>query len=275
MQTIIKMTRKHVALYIISRPMRWFSGAKLFCALLSRQSTVTLPSDGVRLSCGLRGGTGLWCALTGLDYEQELAQFIKLIKPGDVIFDIGANIGTYTIRAAHRTGPSGQVFSFEPISLTFNRLKHAISINGAINVRAYCNAIGKESGTATIHDGGRESSAGLLTNTGNAYQVEIVTLDEFTESLQLDRVDWVKMDIEGAEPLVVRGALKVIEKFKPAFLFENHDGGPETQRLLGNVGYRIGHFGESMRLVPSTNGTNLFAIHPDNPRSARLLGSGV
>jgi len=269
------ITKKHIALYVIPRPKRWYASAKILFSLLLRQSTVTLPSDGVRLCCGLRGGTGSWCALSGLDYEQELAQFINLIKPGDVILDIGANIGTYTIRAARKTGSSGHVFAFEPLSSTFNRLKQAISINGISNITAYCKAVGIESGTVTIHDGGRESSAGLLTNTGNAHQVQMVSLDAFADTLQLDRVDWVKMDIEGAEPLVVQGALKIIEHFKPAFLFENQEGGSETQQLLGLVGYRIGHFSENMRLVPSTKGTNLFAIHPDNPRSARLLDAGA
>jgi FkbM family methyltransferase len=253
--------------YLLKRPHKWGSAVRLASGLACKRPTVGLASDGVWLFSGTSKGAGIWCALTGLDYEKELTQLLRLLRPGQVFVDIGANIGTYSIRASQALGSSGKVFAFEPLDSNRSRLLAGKEANQAGNVIVVAAAVGDRNATVTLHDAGRESSASLNHVTGRKFSVRMVSLDSFVEEAGLRRLDWIKMDIEGAEPLVVKGARKTIEQFKPAFLFENHEGGPETRRLLEGAGYRIGRLTENGILEAATQGTNLFAFHPDNPNS--------
>jgi len=261
-----------LAKYVLLRPSRWGPALRLISALIRQQSTVRLRSDGVWLFAGASRGSGIWCALTGLDYEKELPQMIHMMRPGMVFVDVGANVGTYSIRAARLLGLSGKVFSFEPLQANRNRLEAAIAANATHNVVVSAAAVGDRNGMVTLYDAGRESSASVCHTTGIAFNARMITLDTFVDETGLQRLDWIKMDIEGAEPLVVRGARELIHRFKPAFLFENHEGGAETQHLLHAAGYIIGRISENGLLEKTETGTNLFAFHPENADSRAVLG---
>jgi FkbM family methyltransferase len=221
---------------------------------------VRVASDGIWLFCGTTRGAGIWCAMTGLDYEPELRQILALLKPGQVFLDIGANIGTYSIRAAKRVGPEGRVFSFEPLDINKLKLDAAIKANNITNIVVMQAAVGDRDGVVTIHDGGRESSASVFHSTGRAFDTRMMSVDRFVAESGIQQLDWIKMDIEGYEPVALAGMQQVLKVFRPHFLFENHEGGSETCCILHASGYRIGPFSHCNKWRDSTSDENLFAI---------------
>jgi FkbM family methyltransferase len=259
--------------FLLSHPRTWPSALRLGLALALKRSTVRVASDGIWLFCGTSRGAGIWCAVTGLDYEKELPRFLGFLRPGQVFVDIGANIGTYTIRAAKILGPSGRVFAFEPLETNRSRLDAAIQANKVTNVQLVAAAIGDRDARVTIHDGGRESSASIYYSTGRAFDVNMMTLDRFVEEAAMPQLDWVKMDIEGLEPLALAGMSRVVDRFRPHFIFENHEGGPETCRMLGQCEYRIGNFDNSNIWHDGTFGENLFAVAAE--KLSNLITSNI
>jgi FkbM family methyltransferase len=246
--------------FVVQHPRKWSSALRLGVALPLKLNTVRIASDGIWLFCGTTRGAGIWCALTGLKYEKELTQFLGFLNPGEVFVDIGANIGTYAIRAAKCLGHTGMVFAFEPLEANLARLNSGVRANGVTNIEVVAAAIGDRDAMVSIHDGGRESSASIGHTTGRSFDVRMVTLDRFYQSIGMKRLDWIKMDIEGQEPVALAGMSHVIDAFRPNFLFENHEGGAETCRLLQELGYRIGHFDQVNGWQDGMFGENLFAI---------------
>jgi FkbM family methyltransferase len=247
--------------YIIYRPSKWPAASQLLFALSTRRKRTTIFSDGIFLQCGIGGGKGVWCALTGLDYEKELIDFINLLKPSDIVFDIGANIGTYAIRSAKKLEPFGQVFAFEPLDENHEMLLHSCTLNSVNNITVVKKAVGDKVGTVIFSHSGRNSSAKILAEPNkDSRSVEIITLDDFVEQNRVEQIDWIKMDIEGAEPLVLEGMKKTLKFFQPSFLFENHEGGKKTCDILLANGYKIGSFNKG-HFEETVKSENLFAIH--------------
>jgi hypothetical protein len=85
-------------------------------------------------------------------------------------------------------------------------------------------------------------------------------------------LDWIKMDIEGYEPVALAGMQQVLKAFRPHFLFENHEGGSESCRILHAHGYRIGSFNHCNKWQDSTSDENLFAIAEEKLSS--LISAG-
>ena len=246
--------------FFLRHPYTWLSALRLGLALALKRSTVRIDSDGVRLFSGTSQGTGIWCAVSGLQYEKELPIFLSLLRPGQVFIDIGANIGTYTIRAAQILGTFGRVVAFEPLNANRTRLIAAIDANQVKNVKVVQAAIGDRDATVTIHDAGRASSASIGHTTGRAFVVQMVTLDRYATESGLQQLDWIKMDIEGAEPLALLGMLRTIKTFRPRFLFENETGGAEATQILAGLDYVIGSFTKDGSFIETSSGGNLFAL---------------
>src|SRR5262249_61828421 len=152
-----------------------------------------------------------------------------VLKPGDVAVDAGAHIGFFTMHLADAVGAGGRVYAFEPLDTNAVLLERSIAENryhdGVIVRRA---AVGAASGTATLtfpletlNSGGayllRDGTSAL---TGNERRrVPLVALDD----LDIRRpVRFIKMDVEGAEPLVVRGAARILREDRPLLLSELH-----------------------------------------------------
>jgi len=163
-------------------------------------------------------------------YERDEVAFAKsALKPGDVAIDAGAHIGFFTMHLADAVGASGRVYAFEPLDGNAELLERSIDENRyhdrVVFQRA---AVGARSGTATLtfpletlNSGGayllRDGTSAL---TGNVQRrVPLVALDE----LDIRRpVRFIKMDVEGAEPLIVRGAARILREDRPTLLSELH-----------------------------------------------------
>ena len=163
-------------------------------------------------------------------YEREEAAFARrVLKPGDVAVDVGAHIGFFTMQMAAAVGADGRVYAFEPFDANADLLERSI-LENAFDDRIFFRraAVGAAPGRAvltfpveTLNSGGayllREGTAPLAGNLTKP--VPVVALD----ALDLRRpVTFIKMDVEGAEPQVVRGAVKILAEDRPIILSELH-----------------------------------------------------
>jgi FkbM family methyltransferase len=227
--------------------------------------SIRLRRQGITMIVGSKFGEGSWQGISGLDYEPELRQILARVKEGDIILDIGANIGSYTLRLAKKAGLSGRVIAFEALEKNARLLQANIEANHLTNVTVVNKALGESSGLVTMYSDGHSSSASLMQV--NAFQpsgqTEMVRGDDIVEELKLPRIDWIKIDIEGAETIALRGLRHTIARFKPRILFENARAAEETRALLQGLGYLVGVFDAHDQLqqdLGQGNFGNLFAI---------------
>jgi FkbM family methyltransferase len=150
----------------------------------------------------------------------------KVLRPGMVFLDIGAHHGLYTLVAAKRLGANGTVVAFEPSAREFRRLCLHIRLNGMRSVLAEPIALGAEESKQTFFQivSGDNTRGGLRPPASSdrvtETSVETARLDDCVERLALDRVDIVKLDVEGGELEVLEGASMVLAKFRPLFICE-------------------------------------------------------
>lgn len=137
------------------------------------------------------------------------------IEPGQTVVDAGAHIGSFALMAAKRVGPTGRVLAFEPSPDTFALLRRNLELNPMPWVRLHALALGTRSGLATLHaaEPGRGNPAAdtLMPAEGRMpVQVAVRPLDEVLAEDGVTRVDHLKVDVEGAELLVLDGAPKTL-----------------------------------------------------------------
>jgi len=146
-------------------------------------------------------------------YETEL--FKGIVKKGMVVVDIGANIGYYTLIAAGLVGENGKVFAFEPEPESYALLVRNIEANGYKNVVPVQKAVSNKVGTTRLFlspDGNTSWHRIYDAHDGwNFIEIETVTLDEFFKDKE-DRIDVIKMDVEGAEMAVLQGMSQILKR---------------------------------------------------------------
>lgn len=144
-------------------------------------------------------------SLYGVYEECETRFFENHVKTGDTVVDIGANIGYYTLLFAKRVGPSGRVYSFEPEPTNFAVLTENVRMNRYGNVTLVNKAVSNDSGIIKlfISEDNEAGHSTAVSVAARAVDVESVRIDEYLA--QLDRVDFVKMDIEGGECHAIKG----------------------------------------------------------------------
>lgn len=154
-------------------------------------------------------------------YDLKTSAIIrKFVAPGDTVMDIGANVGALTLMMA-QVANRGKVIAIEPGIATFNRLKANLDLNPALHdlVDAYQLGIADEPGTLYWQaDANVPGNAGLFSQGGLAVRVE--SLDQFVDQLSLERLNFVKIDVEGMELEVIKGGMEAIAKFRPLLYYE-------------------------------------------------------
>jgi FkbM family methyltransferase len=158
---------------------------------------------------------GEWC-------EGELQLLGQLLQPGDVVLDVGAHIGTHTIFFADKVGPEGWVFAFEPQRIPFQTLCANITLNALTNVTALQKAAGAAHGqiaTPELDPTVRTNfGAVALKDYSRGIPIDMIPID----SLELDRCNLIKADVEGMERNVLEGAQETIQRCKPILFLENN-----------------------------------------------------
>tara|TARA_B100000029_G_C17531164_1_gene943296 strand:- start:102 stop:1046 length:945 start_codon:yes stop_codon:yes gene_type:complete len=154
----------------------------------------------------------------------------SVLKPGDTCIDVGAYIGSYTLFMANLVGPTGEVFSFEPNKETITILNNNIALNGYENVRLYNHAVGELSGNEKFYkidkSSGATANSSLVRNekiSGDLKDfvieenVNVITLDDLVEN---QKIKLIKIDVEGYELNVLRGAKEIISTYRPIIIME-------------------------------------------------------
>lgn len=163
-------------------------------------------------------------------HEPSVVQGLEeLVQPGWTAIDVGANIGYFTLLMAKRVGPQGKVIAFEPLAENFNILQENIKLNRHPNVVAENCALMSSSERVEL----RSATPGAITwvasvrvkqdSAVESESVEAISLDEYVEKKGIAKVDFLKIDVEGAEESVLDGATKVLERDKPVLLIELHE----------------------------------------------------
>ena len=140
----------------------------------------------------------------------ERGMIRRLLRPGDVAVDIGANIGSYARFMSRRVGPNGKVFAFEPSADNFERLVRTVGSLG--NVEPIKAAVGNATGPLTLYESDELNVDHRAYDPGGArrlIEVDCYRLDDYFEPGQ--RVDFVKMDIQGFEYQALQGMRGVLE----------------------------------------------------------------
>jgi FkbM family methyltransferase len=146
----------------------------------------------------------------------EQSFMLRFLHEGMVVMDVGAHQGLYTLLASKKVGSKGKVIAFEPSPREFGRLKFNLMLNRCRNVRVENKAISSTTGTGELFIcQGRETGCNSLrppavSEPTKPVRVSLTTLDEYSQDEGIGRVDFLKLDVEGAELDVLKGATQVL-----------------------------------------------------------------
>lgn len=185
------------------------------------------------------GSSNHGCWLGSYEYEKCKA-FEEAVSKDAVVFDLGANVGFYTLLASALTGPGGRVIAFEPLPRNLSYLRRHLTLNGVTNVTVVDAAVSDRCGTASFEEGPTNSMGHV--GAQGPLQVQAVSLDEMVLTGKIPPPAVVKIDVEGAEGLVLKGARDVLSTYHPVIFLAAHS--PELNRdcsgVLRSLGYALG-----------------------------------
>jgi FkbM family methyltransferase len=151
-------------------------------------------------------------------YEPFMKDLVKL-DSGDVFIDVGAHVGKYSFYAAKQVGDSGLVIAIEPYPRNFENLKKGIELNGFRNIKVAEKACSNRSGKAFLLEY-ELSAKNEIVDKPTKMLVDVDTLDHIIENLQINRVNMVKIDVNGHEYQVIEGSRNTLKNCKPTLLME-------------------------------------------------------
>jgi FkbM family methyltransferase len=185
----------------------------------------------------------------------------KEVKKGNIVLDLGANIGYYSLILAKLVGKNGRVFAFEPDPVNFAILKKNIQINNYQNVVAYQKAVSNQSGTLRLYQNPKNPGAHTIyqdfKENRTSIKVKSIKLDDYFQNHKL-RIDFIKMDIEGAEAAALLGMMnilkrnkkiKIITEFQPLGLERSGFGARKFLELLKELGFKLYEIDEEKKII--------------------------
>ena len=194
-------------------------------------------------SRGLRwiAGSGPHSCWLGINEIRKRRLFGRAVRPGDIVYDIGAHVGSYTLEAAVLVGPEGRVVAFEPCPANVAFLRQHVTINGLVNVTIVERAVSNHVGTVRFRP-----TPDRVTSTidpEGPVQVPCLTVDDFVRRHPRHPPDALKIDVEGAEVDVLTGARSTLDEFAPWCFVATHGGdtGSACRSLLQDLGYGVSH----------------------------------
>jgi len=212
---------------------------------------------GSRWALDLDEGIDFSIYLLGGFEKSTAATLRQLVKPGDIAFDIGANVGAHTLGLARSVGPQGQLFAFEPADFAFAKLNQNLSLNPdlASRTQAFQLLLGEANTSHAQPEiyaswplenahGVHPKHRGRLVSTSGA---SIDTLDHFVERHHVTQLNLIKLDVDGHELPVLRGASAVLANLRPTLVMElspyvhaeEHNSFDDLVNLLKSARYRI------------------------------------
>lgn len=214
--------------FILRRP--FFKGQdRLFSYLFKKNKlnqgwqTVKPLQNSFIINCDTATWIGAKIVYTG-DYETAFKEVVKsFLKKGDYVLDIGANIGFHTLFFAEIVGEQGKVTAFEPVPYNYQALQHNISLNNFSHITAMNIALSHKNEQIYIAADEKSINPGtfnLFDQSGNTL-ITCCIGDEITGD---QKVDFMKIDVEGYESFVIQGLLETIKKNRPTIIFEYDKG---------------------------------------------------
>ena len=209
--------------------------------------------------------------------QLEAKVFEQICKDKDVVIEVGANIGTHTINLSKLVG-EGFVIAFEPQRLVFQTLCANLAINSISNVYAFQEAVSNENGTIMIPecDFTKTNNFGGI-NIENAKKgtlVNKIKLDNFMN--RISSLKLLKIDVEGMEIGVIKGAVELIKKFRPIIYVENdrQEHSKNLIELLWSLDYKLywhlpklyntdNYFKDKENIFQNLVSVNMFCVHKD------------
>jgi FkbM family methyltransferase len=181
------------------------------------------------------GNHGYWLG----SYEMgKCILFAKTVPAGGVVFDLGANVGYYTLLSSFRSGPRGRVYAFEPLPRNIQFLKRHLALNRIENTVLLEAAVTDHGGTIRFEED-LSTSRGRIGGQGTL-EVRAVALDEWVDREGIPLPDLLKIDIEGAEYRALQGAGRILAGRHPPIFLSTHSGRVHRDclELLESYGYR-------------------------------------
>lgn len=167
--------------------------------------------------------------------EPELRGLAAVVRPGDHVFDVGAAHGMYTLPLADLVGPGGRVHAFEPHPRQQSQLRFLRRVFGLLHVNVNAAAVGAEPGEQAMtlpytflfpiygHAHVAKGAAIDPTRRTRSWPTTVTTVDAVCDREGIERVSFIKVDVEGFEPRVIEGAAATIERDRPSLLLEIED----------------------------------------------------
>jgi FkbM family methyltransferase len=193
------------------------------------------PAAGLRFNVG---SSNVGYALGTIEPLVQ-AELASLLAPGAVFYDIGANVGFFTVLGARLVGPGGTVVAYEPVHAYADALERNVELNGLGNVVVRRLAVAEAPGRRELELGATETTARLVPpGAASTTWVEATSLDAELRS-GLPAPDVVKIDVEGAEVDVLDGMAETLRHHRPVILCEMHGRNREAGARLRAAGYAL------------------------------------
>ena len=165
--------------------------------------------------------------------DKSLDKLFSLCAKGNTIIDIGANIGYTILNFAKLVGHEGAIFGFEPDPINFERCNHNIVQNNFTNIHLSKCGLGESMGKFLLHVPSPQNRGGnRIINEkteGETNVIEVITLDDFVRQKQINKIDLIKIDVEGYELKILKGGESTLKKFKPTLFIEIDDNNLKQQ----------------------------------------------
>jgi FkbM family methyltransferase len=230
------------------------------CAAVDRYAFIERAATGSFLQSSTQDFHGYPFAVHGYYEWRNVALSMAFCGPGDTIVEVGANVGTETVSFADVVSPGGRVVAFEPNPANLKSLQLTARLNPGRTVDLFSDAVAQECGMLqfALPPDAHSTGIGHLTKETSAHlntiEVNCVTLDSLES--RLSRVNMIFMDVEGAEPLVLRGARTLIARHRPPIVLESEPrwlarAGSSPKALISElqalsyIPYKMGRFGVS------------------------------
>lgn len=207
-------------LYHFIHGLRWITG--------HQTDQLTCQRFGIHWSLDLKEGIDLAIYLFGRFETGTAAALSKLVKPGSIVIDIGANIGAHALPLAQHVGENGKVYAIEPTDWAFEKMIRNLDLNpelknSLVPIKAFFSDL-KGSLPSQTHSSWRLDDSkkhpvhgGQLNHSGNA---EYTSLDQWVKNTGLKKIDLIKLDVDGYEVKVLKGGMNTLREFKPKMILE-------------------------------------------------------
>jgi FkbM family methyltransferase len=194
-------------------------------------------------------------------YWRDIYEERKHLNPGDVVVDVGANIGIFSIKASKEVGGRGMVLAIEPDRKNLNRLNRNIALNAANNIRVFSCAAGSAEDMKTLlikQKGSNSSFFETSEPVSERLNVSVRTIDGIIDEAGLRRCNFLKIDTEGSELEVLKGGMHILTNLRPRVAMETHPFGAQTEQVVEF----LREFGYSTGVEPHRNGTSIVRSEP-------------